>query len=87
MSNLPPATHDNLPTNGLDTILYHSAYLTTPNPWEGVRRSWKETEALTNAVKNFLLFFFWKGTENPLHNLQSNLWQSPIIVEPEKGKI
>ena len=49
MSNLPPATPDNLPTNGLDTILYRSAYLTTPNPWEGVRRSWKETKALTNV--------------------------------------
>ena len=49
MSNPPPATPDNLPTNGLDTILYHSAYLTTPNPWGGVRRSWKETEALTNV--------------------------------------
>ena len=49
MSNPPPATPDNLPTTGLDTILYHSAYLTTPNPWGGVRRSWKETEALTKV--------------------------------------
>ena len=37
-SHLPSATPD-IFTSGLDTILYHSAYLTTPNPWEAFRRS------------------------------------------------
>ena len=49
MSNATPAIPDNLPTNGLDTVLYHSAYLTTPNAWEGVRRRLKETEKLTTT--------------------------------------
>ena len=49
LSSLPQATPNNLPKNGFDIILYHSAYLTTPNPWECVRRRWKETEKLTTT--------------------------------------